>query len=412
MATYRSGYSDIFEPANLHLAGGKVETLDIEEHRKTVKYPQYLVPTPKDEAGKFPRIENPGWQNKDRGHFGDSSFKHLFPKGQDAYAKFDLSPDLGTEITDPSVQLSQLDSAGKDDLALYLETRGLAVFRNQDFRDKGPKFAKDFGEYFGPLHVHPVGISAKNQPELLTTFRPAGDSERYDEVFKDRTKGFAWHSDISFEPYPASFSFFVALEAPPAGGDTVFIDLREAYRRLSPKLQEFLETLTVIHSNVYQNKFAELQNQTARVQGDLFTRHPLVRVHPVTGEKSLFFSHNFIQRIEGVKRQESDFILNFLLDHVQSNPEFQVRAQHRGTESGSVIAWDNRIVLHSATLDYLRHRTVPRHHFRITVVGERPYNEVIGDGEGNKVKVEVEKPEPSSELSVEKDGATKSGEIV
>lgn len=301
----------------------------------------------------------------------------------------DLSPEFGTEIE--GVQLSELDDKGKNDLALYLETRGLAVFRNQDFRDKGAEFAKEFGSYFGPLHIHPVSLTAENSPELLVTFRPAGDARRHAVEFANRTNSFAWHSDISFEEYPSSFSFFVALEAPPSGGDTVFIDLREAYRRLSPAYQKFLESLTVIHTNYYQNLLSAQRGHTARVKKDYFTEHPLIRTHPVTGEKSIFFSRAFIHSIKGLKPTESASVLNFLENHITNNPELQVRATHKGTDAKTVIAWDNRFLLHTATVDFLRHETVARHHYRITVLGERPFlttpesksKEQVNNGNGN-----------------------------
>lgn len=383
--SYRPSLSEFFEPVNyLTLSTDYVYLRNVEEARKTVKYPEYLAKTEKDEIGKYRRFDNPGHAARDRGNFGDPKFRNIFPEGIEKYNHFDLTPDLGTEIDDESFQLSQLSDAAKDDFALFLEQRGLAVFRQQDFRDKGPKFAKEFGEYFGRLHIHPVSYSAVGYPELFTTFRNAGTKERYEKVYADTTKLYGWHSDVSFEKYPSLFSIFVALEAPPSGGDTVFIDLREAYRRLLPTIQKFFETLTVIHSNVYQNKFAAHNGQPARVSGDLYTKHPLVRVHPVTKEKLLFFSRGFIQRVEGVKKQELDFILNFLVEHVTSNPEFQVRALHKGGDLRLVIAWDNRFLLHTATLDFLRHITGNRHHFRITVLGERPYNDVIGDGDGNK----------------------------
>lgn len=383
--SYRPRGSDFFEPVNINRSHPLKRFYKLDpDANKNVKYPIYLAPTKPEEAGKFRRFENPDHKKNDRGHFGDAQFRNLYPKGIDQFNHFDLSPDLGTEIDDELFQLSELTDKGRDDLALFLETRGLGVFRQQDFRDKGPQFAKEFGEYFGPLHVHPVSFSAENHAELLTTFRPAGSSDRYDSFYEDSTDLFYWHSDVSFEAYPSSFLFFVTLEAPPLGGDTVFIDLREAYRRLSPTIQAFFDNLVVIHSNVYQNKLAEHAGQPARVAGDLYTKHPLVRVHPVTGEKLLFFSRGFIQRVEGVKKQELDFILNFLVQHVTSNPEFQVRALHRGTDLRSVIAWDNRFLLHTATLDFLRHNTGNRHHYRITVLGERPYNDVIGDGDGNK----------------------------
>lgn len=338
------------------------------EEKAKVKYPEFLAPTKLEEEGKYNNQANPSGARNDRGHFGDATFSNLFA-GQKVKLT-DLSPNFGTEVT--GVQLSELSDAGKDDLALFLETRGLAVFRDQDLRDKGPAFSVEFGKHFGPLHIHPVAYSAEDHPELLVTFRKEGGKERYEQEFADRTGSFGWHSDISFEPYPASFSFFVALEAPPTGGDTVFIDLREAYRRLSPTLQRFFETLTVVHSNYHQNKLAAARSHLAKVKKDFFTEHPLVRVHPVTGEKSLFFSRAFIHKIKGVKPLELAAILNFLEDHVTSNPEFQVRATHNGTDARTVIAWDNRFLLHSATVDFLQHQTGPRHHYRITVLGEKP----------------------------------------
>lgn len=335
-----------------------------------LKYPEYhRAPTALTTNTTAPK-ENPDGAKNDKGHLGDKSFKNLF-KG-DNVKKFDLSPNFGTEID--GVQLSELDDAGKNDLALYLATRGLAVFRNQDFRDKGPQFSKEFGEYFGPLHVHQVYHGLLDFPELFVTYRKAGDGSRYSRQFANSTSGAAWHSDISFDKYPASFSFFVALEAPDSGGDTVFLDGREAYRRLSPTVQKFFEGLTLIHSNHYQNWGAKLQGISTG-SADHFTEHPLVRTHPVTGEKSLYFSRAFVQRVKGVKPTELAAILNFLHDHVLNNPEFQVRASHKSTDSRSVIAWDNRILLHSAIVDFLQHETGPRHHYRITVLGEKPYFE-------------------------------------
>lgn len=355
---------------------------EFEKEKKQLKYPEYLHKTTVDEAGKFHNQKNPDHVKNDKGHLGDPNFKNLFPANVKVN-KVDLSPNFGTEID--GIQLSELDDAGKNDLALYLETRGLAVFRNQDLRDKGAEFAVNFGKHFGPLHIHPVAYSAENHPEIFATLRKGGDSSRYDTVFKHKTGDFGWHSDISFEEYPASFSFFVALEAPPSGGDTVFIDLREAYNRLSEPLKKFFETLTVVHQNKYQQKFAELRNQPAKVKEVLYSEHPLVRTHPVTGVKALFFSRGFISKIKGLKPTESAAILNFLEDHVTNNPEIQVRAAHRGTDSRSVIAWDNRFLLHSATVDFLQHTTGPRHHYRITVLGEKPY---LDKGDGS--------PEPDS----------------
>lgn len=352
-------------------SGKLADASEVENELSKVKYPEYLNKIKLEDVAVHEHV-NPDHVKNDKGHLGDPTFKNLFKAGL-KIEKFDLSPNLGTEID--GVQLSELDDAGRNDLALFLETRGLAVFRNQDFRDKGPAFARSFGQYFGPLHIHPVAYSAKDHPELLVTFRGAGGPERWELNFRFKTNTNAWHSDISFEEYPSSFSFFVALEAPPSGGDTVFVDLREAYKRLSPQLQKFFESLTTIHSNEVLQKVAAVRGLLSRDKKVLYTEHPLVRSHPVTGEKSLFFSRGFIHKIKGLKESESAFILNFLEDHCLNNPEIQVRANHRGTDARTVIAWDNRFLAHTAVLDFLNHDTPARHHFRITVLGEKPYLE-------------------------------------
>lgn len=372
-------------------AGRYLSPEQLEEEKKTLKYPEYLYKTKVEESGSYNNHSNPDHIKNDKGHLGDPEFKNLFKAGTKV-EKFDLSPNYGTEID--GIQLSELDDKAKNDLALYLETRGLVVFRNQDFRDKGPKFVRDFGRYFGPLHIHPVSYSAEDYPEIFVTIRKEGDESRYDTEFKHRTGSFQWHSDVSFEEYPSSFSFFAALEAPPSGGDTVFVDLREAYRRLSPSLQKFFETLTVVHSNYYQRRFAELYNQPSKIKEVSYSEHPLVRTHPVTKEKSLFFSRGFIQKVKGLKKSESDFILNFLEDHVLNNPEFQIRASHRGTDSRTVIAWDNRFLVHTAVADFLQHKTGPRHHFRLTVLGEKPYLEK--DEEENEREASPQQTRPQA----------------
>ena len=78
------------------------------------------------------------------------------------------------------------------------------------------------------MHIHPVAYSAKEYPEIFSTICKPGDGSCYDSIFKDKTGDFAWHLDVSLEEYPASFSFFVAIEAPPSGCDTVFVNLHEA----------------------------------------------------------------------------------------------------------------------------------------------------------------------------------------
>ena len=96
------------------------------------------------------------------------------------------------------------------------------------------------------------------------------------------------------------------------------------------------------------------------------TMHPVVRTHPVTGRKSLFVNRGFTTRIEGLKKHESDALLEMLLRHTES-AEFQCRfrwAKH------SVAFWDNRCALHRATFDYFPN---VRHGHRVQIRGDRPF---------------------------------------
>lgn len=151
---------------------------------------------------------------------------------------------------------------------------------------------------------------------------------------------------------------------PDIGGDTLFLSQVEAYKRLSPDFQKRLEGLRALHSAVRQAEFAERQGRPVRREPveteassslsrhlDVFTmevyltttplttfnvQHPLVRQHPVTGEKALYVNQGFTRRIVGYKTEESDYLLNFLFDHISKGADFHIRASYA---PGTVVVW-------------------------------------------------------------------------
>lgn len=76
----------------------------------------------------------------------------------------------------------------------------------------------------------------------------------------------------------------------------------------------------------------------------------------------------FSRRIVGFKKEESDFLLNFLYDHIAKGQDFQARVKW---EAGTVVVWDNRVTAHSALLDW--EDGARRHLARITPQAEAPY---------------------------------------
>lgn len=324
----------------------------------TAKFPE-LLPT-WDPKQKFAPLEF--FEHHDPGTLADRSLKHLFPENGNQSVK-KITPKFGTEVH--GVQLSQLDNAGKDELSLFVAQRGVVVFRDQDWATKGPEFITNYARHFGRLHIHPTSGAPKDFPELHVTYRRP-DPQEFERTFSHSTRNVDWHSDVSYELQPPGTTFFAVLEGPDAGGDTVFADTLEAYKRLSPEFQKRLEGLHALHSSVNQAQNSAGHGGIQRRE-PLEHIHPLVRVHPATGEKVLYVNKPFTRRIVELKHQESEYLLKFLYDHIELAHDLQLRASW---EPNTVVVWDNRRTVHSAIIDW--EEPVTRHAVRVTPQAERP----------------------------------------
>ncbi|GIZ42861.1 hypothetical protein CKM354_000611200 [Cercospora kikuchii] len=322
------------------------------------KYPAYL-PT-WDPNQKFPPLKP--YDFIDRGKFADPAFPNLQAPGL-SFTK--LTPTIGTKVTGP-VQLSHLSSAAKDELALLTAQRKLVVFEKQDFADLPIDEAIQWGGHFGRHHINATSGTPLGYPEIQLAHRGAGDPS-YEDFFGSHISSAAWHSDVTYEEQPPGLTIMYILETPETGGDTLFVDTAEAYTRLSPIFQERLHGLTTLHSGVQQAEVARRKNSIVRRE-PIETVHPIVRTHPVTKEKAIFVNRQFTRGIIGMKREESDCILNFLYAHMANTPDLQCRVKW---EPGMVILWDNRVTAHTAIFDWT---TCERRHLaRLTPQAERPF---------------------------------------
>lgn len=205
-------------------------------------------------------------------------------------------------------------------------------------------------------------------PELVTPMIKEAD-HRLPMIF-----GGGWHSDSPFLPQPHAITILRSVEIPPYGGDTMFANAALAYRTLSPTMQELLTGLRIHHSasaamaraqrlNSSTRGFASDEVRNKSVDGSV---HPLVRTHPETGEKALYVTGGYSVAIEGMTENESDLLLNFLMEHI---------IQHHLTcrvkwEQDMLLMWDNRLCLHLAMNDYDGYR---RAMHRSMVQGEVPF---------------------------------------
>ncbi|MGA0393549.1 MAG: TauD/TfdA dioxygenase family protein [Rhodospirillales bacterium] len=184
---------------------------------------------------------------------------------------------------------------------------------------------------------------------------------------------------------PPAVSILRGDVMPPHGGDTQWADMVAAYNDFSPTFRAFLDTLRAVH--LYQGNAGTdttKEYQETLNKNRIVSEHPLIRVHPETGEKSLYISPSFIKNIVGLTPTESDRILNFLKEHA-SRPEYTVRFKW---ESGSIAMWDNRHTTHMGPRDVINSE-FPREVHRTTLMGDIP---VGVDGrestplEGNPIK--------------------------
>ncbi|KAH7463507.1 hypothetical protein PRIC2_004970 [Phytophthora ramorum] len=292
----------------------------------------------------------------DRALKADPSFKNLLADATVTH----LEPKIGTEIS--GLQLHELTDAQKDELALLVAQRGVVFFREQEITAEQQL---ELGRYYGPLHIQQNLAHTEQYPEMLVVENSVETSDKvlkhhyYDPVS-------SWHTDVSYERQPPSYTLFKVLTSPDVGGDTLWACGYEAYNRLTPAFRKFVEGLVALHSGKSQAEHAIKAGRIVRRPVVEF-EHPVVRTHPVTKRKALFVNAGFTKRIKNLSAAESDAVLRFLYKHIAEGHEFQVRFHWT---KNSVAIWDNRSTVHYATFDYLPGN---RHAVRVTPHGEIPY---------------------------------------
>ncbi|KAJ6513077.1 alpha-ketoglutarate-dependent sulfonate dioxygenase [Mycena sanguinolenta] len=306
-------------------------------------------------------------QVSDRGLLADPTKKNLFGAAQKVRH---LTPAIGTELL--GIDLRQLTEAQKDELALLIAERGAVFFRDQEIDIHGQL---DLARHFGPLHKHATTPIPRNGLEEVHVVY--NDSSRRPDP-ASFSKLELWHTDVSYEIQPPSTTSLKILTGPEVGGDTLWSSGYALYSSFSPGFQQYLEGLTAVHSAVAQADGARAAGLPVRRE-PIETIHPVVRVHPVTGWKSIYVNPGFTRRIVGLPKAESDAILSLIFHQISENPDFQVRFKW---EKNSIAFWDNRIVTHSATFDFW---PATRHALRATPHGEKPIS--VADYEKQTSKV-------------------------
>jgi len=289
-----------------------------------------------------------------------------YPNAKDPASPLDIRPiggRIGAEIR--GVVLSgDLDAATVQAIEAALVRHKVIFFRGQDHLDNAEHEA--FAGLFGDPVAHPTVPVAEGSRYLLEL---------------DSREGYAassWHTDVTFvEAYPKG-SILRAITVPEAGGDTVWANGETAYESLPEPLRQLANTLWAVHSNDYDYAAvlsgAQADSQQHReyvaAHRAVFTstvyetEHPVVRVHPVSGQRSLLLGH-FVKRFVGLSQQDSQRLFAILQEHI-TREENVVRWQW---QPGDVAFWDNRATQHRAVADFALQRRTLR---RATINGDVP----------------------------------------
>jgi alpha-ketoglutarate-dependent sulfate ester dioxygenase len=272
-----------------------------------------------------------------------------------------LSSRIGARVD--GVRLGRdLDPATVEEIHQALLTHKVIFFRGQHHLDDAQQLA--FAGLLGTPIGHPAAsvLATDNAPIITPINSEYGKATR-------------WHTDVTFAAnYPAA-SILRAVTLPSYGGSTLWASTAAAYEHLPEPLKCLVENLWALHSNRYDYVTPEsIESMTdaqrafrqAFEKPDFRTEHPVVRVHPETGERTLLLG-NFVHGFIGLDSSESAALLELLQRRI-TMPENTIRWNW---EPGDVAIWDNRATQHRAIDDY---DNQPRLMHRVTLMGDVPVN--------------------------------------
>jgi taurine dioxygenase len=256
--------------------------------------------------------------------------------------------DLDRELSDDTV--AALRRAWLDHVVIF--------FRGQQL---SPSCFMRLARRFGQPVEYPFLKGLPGFPEITPVIKLEQETINF---------GGVWHSDTTYLDCPPMGTMLIALEVPPAGGDTLFSNQYLAYEALSARLREVLDGLAAVNSSgkadVTRSREDRLKTDArAGARTEYVAEHPVVRTHPETGRKALYVNAGHTVRFRNMTERESAPLLEFLHAH-QIKPEFTCRFTWA---PGSIAFWDNRAAQHYPINDYHGHRRIMH---RITLAGDRP----------------------------------------
>ena len=268
-----------------------------------------------------------------------------------------LSDALGAEVR--GLDLSRPMSAPTFDRLRAAWLRHIVLlFRGQTLSDQA---LVAFSRRFGPLDLAPVSENRRaavpGHPEVFVISNVVENGAAIGSL--GNAEAF-WHSDMSYLAAPPMASALYALEVPPVGGDTGFLNMYQALDSLPRALRAEIEGRSLKHDATTNSAGMPRDGVPEAADGGQGSgaHHPVIRRHPETGRRALYLGRRHKASLDGLSSGESDRLLDALWEHCLA-PRF---SWHHAWRPGDLLIWDNRCAMHrrdsfSPETRRLMHRT-------------------------------------------------------
>jgi len=268
-----------------------------------------------------------------------SAISQFEPQGAGPLTIQPLQPTIGAEIHGIDLRVP-LSDALRDEIKATILKYKVVFFRDQHLdREQHTAFARHFGPIYTPPYASAKPIDGAPGLHRISAAEFQKHEKDYRAEFKGEIQEF-YHTDTSWRLVPSWGAVLRAVDLPPVGGDTIWVDAGLAYQQLPEEVKQRLDGLYVTHD------FRSALRKTGHDYP--IVSHPIVRTHRETGEKILWVNFSQHPSIIGLDRAESRELLTLIVDQYR-RPEYQVRFQWR---PGSVAFWDNRAAVHYAVRNY------------------------------------------------------------
>ena len=261
-----------------------------------------------------------------------------------------MNPNIGATIS--GVDLNNVTNpAVYEEIKQALWRHGVIFFRKQPLE---PEAYLKLGRAFGEPETHEFFPHPEGYPQIQKI-----SHQGFDAPDTDR-----WHHDVSFRDNPSLISILRAVDIPPSGGDTMWMNCNLAFESLHPAMQTLLLDLEVIHDlpalfrrmgqfekMAKAKGIAREEFEMQMVKANPEKIHPAIVNHPITKKLTLYVNSAWSRDFVGMHRDLSDAFMQMLWEWVKK-PEFMCRFTW---ENDSIAIWDNLATQHYAVFDYAPH---------------------------------------------------------